>query len=430
MATETKNFQIIQKTGADDYLIVHPETSDDNVLVSAEGIEADNLKGALGELASKIDDAVAGGVTSVNGQTGAVTVDKTTLGLDEVDNTSDEDKPVSTAQKAALDLKADKTELELKADKSYVDEELEKKADASDIPDVTSFITKAVDDLVNYYTKSDIDGKVEDLEGKISAIPKFKISVVSQLPDSGEEATIYLVSNGGSESQNLYVEYIWTGSAYEKLGEQKLDLSGYATTDALNTAIKDFLKESDVNELIETALADYIKASDVSAIGKSGKLADAEGDETHRLVTDSEKSDWNNAKTTAESAKGVADEAKETADSNATEITNIKNGTTKVGAATQADSATVAESADKLSAPKTISLTGDVEGSVSFDGSADAPMTVNLIDSGVKPGSYSAVTVDVKGRVTAGAQLIEIGSDNQSTPSANLAIGGLFFKKI
>ena len=40
-----------------------------------------------------------------------ITVDKTDVGLGNVDNTSDADKPISTATQAALDLKADKTEL-------------------------------------------------------------------------------------------------------------------------------------------------------------------------------------------------------------------------------------------------------------------------------------------------------------------------------
>ena len=48
-------------------------------------------------------------VTSVAGRTGAVTLMKSDVGLGEVDNTSDEDKPISTATQAALDAKADDT---------------------------------------------------------------------------------------------------------------------------------------------------------------------------------------------------------------------------------------------------------------------------------------------------------------------------------
>ena len=46
-------------------------------------------------------------VTSVNGQTGGVMIGKSDLGLGSVDNTSDVDKPISTAVKAALDATQD-----------------------------------------------------------------------------------------------------------------------------------------------------------------------------------------------------------------------------------------------------------------------------------------------------------------------------------
>lgn len=48
-----------------------------------------------------------GGVTSVNGETGIVVLDKTDIGLGDVDNTSDADKPVSTAQQTEIDTKQD-----------------------------------------------------------------------------------------------------------------------------------------------------------------------------------------------------------------------------------------------------------------------------------------------------------------------------------
>ena len=45
-------------------------------------------------------------VVSVNGQTGVVTITKSDVGLSNVDNTSDANKPISTAQQTALNLKA------------------------------------------------------------------------------------------------------------------------------------------------------------------------------------------------------------------------------------------------------------------------------------------------------------------------------------
>lgn len=62
---------------------------------------------------TKLDGIAAGAqvnsVTSVAGKTGAVTLAKADVGLGSVDNTSDADKPVSTAQQMALNAKLDAT---------------------------------------------------------------------------------------------------------------------------------------------------------------------------------------------------------------------------------------------------------------------------------------------------------------------------------
>lgn len=50
-------------------------------------------------------------VDSVNGKTGIVIIDKADVGLGNVDNTSDADKPVSTAQQSALDLKVNNSDI-------------------------------------------------------------------------------------------------------------------------------------------------------------------------------------------------------------------------------------------------------------------------------------------------------------------------------
>lgn len=61
-----------------------------------------------------------------------------------------------------------------------------------------------------------------------------------------------------------------------------------------------------------------------------------------------------------------------------------------------------ADTATKLATARTISLTSDVTGSVSFDGSANVSITTTLSNSGVTAGTYTSVTVNAKGRVTAG----------------------------
>ena len=77
----------------------------------------------------------------------------------------------------------------------------------------------------------------EEVDNMISAIPKFDIEVVNELPVSGiSTTTIYLLRNEGSEVGNLYDEYIYT-TQWEKLGTQTVDLSNYPTNDEMNEAI-------------------------------------------------------------------------------------------------------------------------------------------------------------------------------------------------
>ena len=104
---------------------------------------------------------------------------------------------------------------------------LEETAKKDDIPDVSAFITRAVNDLANYYRKSETYTR-EEIDGRISAIPKFAISVVSSLPTANiNETTIYLLRDG--VDGNMYTEHIYVGGTWEILGSQRVDLTGYAT---------------------------------------------------------------------------------------------------------------------------------------------------------------------------------------------------------
>lgn len=106
----------------------------------------------------------------------------------------------------------------------------------SQLTNDSNFITKAVSDLTNYYTKSNTYTKTEVNE-LVSAIPKFSISVVSALPTSNiSNTTIYLVSGG--EGSNLYTEYIYVNNKWEILGSQEVDLTGYAKTSDIPTSLK------------------------------------------------------------------------------------------------------------------------------------------------------------------------------------------------
>lgn len=116
-------------------------------------------------------------------------------------------------------------------------------------------------------------------------------------------------------------------------------------------------------------------------------------------------------------------------DSISDELTGLVSGTTASGVA------------NKLKTPRNIAVSGAVTGSKAFDGSADITIETTIPNNSVDPtklkdiadlteGTFTAVKVNSKGLVTKGAQSIYVGSDDEVTPPATLAIGGLFFKKI
>lgn len=126
-------------------------------------------------------------------------------------------------------------------------------AKTSDITNDSGFITKAVSDLANYYTKSQTFTR-EEINAKISAIPKFAIEVVSSLPTSNiSVTTVYLV--GGGSGNDLYTEYIYANGKWEILGAQTVDLTGYATEMWVNTQLGAYLKQSELEVAINSALA-------------------------------------------------------------------------------------------------------------------------------------------------------------------------------
>jgi hypothetical protein len=98
---------------------------------------------------SKLNGIEAGAqvntVTSVAGKTGAVTLTKNDVGLGNVDNTSDLDKPISTAAQNALNDKVDKVQGKGLSTNDYTDAEKQKNADnASAIEDLQEDISQSL----------------------------------------------------------------------------------------------------------------------------------------------------------------------------------------------------------------------------------------------------------------------------------------------
>lgn len=163
--------------------------------------------------AGKIE--IQSAVDSVNGKTGAVTLDASDVG--------------------AL---PDDTAIPTKT---------------SNLTNDSGFITKAVNDLINYYLKSETYSKTE-VDNIITAVKNSRFEVVATLPTTDIKTNvIYLVPKSPSQTSNVKDEYInldGTTTGWEKIGDTEIDLSGYVTTEALNTALADYTTTADLTTML------------------------------------------------------------------------------------------------------------------------------------------------------------------------------------
>lgn len=135
----------------------------------------------------------------------------------------------------------------------------------SDLTNDTGFITKSVNDLTNYYlktntyTKSEVDSLVA---GKVVFV------VVSVLPEASIETMnkIYLIPSESSSVGNVKDEYITVdnGTMYvwEKIGSTSVDLSNYYTKAQTDSAISAHHDSSKAN------------VSDLASVATSGNYND------------------------------------------------------------------------------------------------------------------------------------------------------------
>ena len=109
-------------------------------------------------------------------------------------------------------------------------------------------------DLSNFATKADV-----------SAIPKFAIAVVTDLPTENiSESTIYLKAHEHGTGDS-YDEYIYTAGKWEKIGNTDIDLSGYlksadaATTYLTKTdATSTYATKQDVTDVTTNLTNNYV----------------------------------------------------------------------------------------------------------------------------------------------------------------------------
>ena len=378
----SKKYKITQLQNDETLLELRPETDADivNVETGEEHYkgQATDVQGALEEL---YDMAETGGVTSVNGQTGAVELDAEDVGAQP--NFNDGSATIATEVGGVITIKAGVTQTggTISNNGSASDIVLGTAAKKSFTTNVTDQSTdnelptaKAVHDA--------IDALPEPMIFKGSLGTAGTISVLPAASSSNEGFTYKVITAGTYASQAAKVGdvFISNGSAWILIpaGDEP---SGTVTSVGA-----------------QGASGSHIVVSG-GPITSSGTLevAVAEG---YSIPSDDKQSDWDDKYDLPETGMPKTDLAQE-----------VK------------DSLNLADSA--LQTHQTVTLSGDASGT-----SNNGAITVTLANTGVAAGSYSAVTVDTKGRVTAGAQILEVGATGQTVPGSGLAVGGLFFKQI
>ena len=101
----------------------------------------------------------------------------------------------------------------------------------------SGYITNSVDNLLNYYKKSETFTK-QEVNDLISAITTMDLQVVQTLPTEDiSTTTIYLVPKTTAETNNAYDEYIYVSNAWEFIGSTEVDLTDYVkNTDYATTS--------------------------------------------------------------------------------------------------------------------------------------------------------------------------------------------------
>lgn len=119
----------------------------------------------------------------------------------------------------------------------------------SDLTNDSGFVTSDVDNLTNYYIKSDTYTKEE-----VNALASGGTSAL--VFDTQEELNTWMETPANVATlkvgQNIYIkatdtpDYWWDGTQLQILETQKVDLADYVTTDDLDTALSGYLKDTDV----------------------------------------------------------------------------------------------------------------------------------------------------------------------------------------
>lgn len=252
----------------------------DNLTVTKESVGLSNVdntsdlnkpisnavRNALDELNMTLSDDIMDVaddlINHANKQDNPHNVTKQQVGLSNVDNTSDVNKPISNATKAELNKINNKLENiatlnDVNDAKKYSDDnfvsyiksqsltESQKQIARNNIG--AGIVNNTVNNLVNYYLKSETYTK-DEVNQIVGTIKSFKKEIVNDLPTMNiDENTIYLKAKTNGYGNDYYDEYLHINGNFEFIGSTRVDLSNYVTlnTNQTITGLKNINHTSD-----------------------------------------------------------------------------------------------------------------------------------------------------------------------------------------
>ena len=324
-----------------------------------------------------LQEVVINGGGSGGGTGGSGTVTKEQIGLGNVDNTSDMDKPVSTATQTALDEKANQSDLTSHTENKENPHEVTKEQIGLGNVDNTSDASKPVSTATQAALdkKADSSDLTSHIENKENPHEVTKSQVGLGNVDNTSDA-----SKPVSTAQKTAIDTAYSNA--KTYTDEKIAglINGAPTTlDTLGEIATAMEENKDVVDSLDEAIGKKANQSDLTA--HTGN--------TTNHITSTERTNWNAAKTHADSAHAPSN-----AEANQNAFSNVKVGSTTIAADSKTDTLT-------LEAGSNITITPDA---------TNDKITIAATDT-----TYSAATTTTDGLMSS--------DDKTKLDATNVAFG-------
>lgn len=312
-------------------------------------------------------------------------------------------------------------------------------------------ITVSTSDIASASELSQLKATVE--QHLTDAAGKLEISVVDALPATGEAGKIYLVPNTG-EDKNVKDEYLWVNGKWELIGTTKIDLSAYATTESVTSAISGVKTEIKgttdglANRIgtLETAAPSYalkatsLAASDTDEAGlvtvtttgslESGLgltvttsgIATAQSVSTLSTLVGQNTTAASNAQAAADAAQAAADAAQATANQ---AVQAAANAQSAAGSAQSAADAAQGDATQALEDAAAAQSTADQAVAAAAAADTKAGNAATAAANAQTAAEGAQATADAKiSSVTGGGNGITVTTDNTSK-AVTISVGAI-----